>query len=142
MAKWTLTIEGEAGELQDVLGTLQKLLSQAGSTTLDVEDKSGSSSQWSYEEFSRLWRGLTRGARTALREMANRPNGYRTSELEKALGKSIQSIGPELSSVGHQMRSFPDKPHPYKRDATTGWSYVLVSEEVAEFIRTLADTAE
>jgi hypothetical protein len=145
----TANDEASRRELESVLGRLLRLSEArssngepAGATEElpDDGEPAVNPSQWTFRSFEQLWELLSPGARRVLTELARKPSGYPDRELEAALGMDIQTIGGYLASVGRRKAQFLAQEPVYRKDATTGWQFVL-APDVAGYIKVLADAA-
>ncbi len=133
MPRVTITIEGEFDEIQTIL---QRLATGEPDNPVSLEEPVSAPIAWTPEELAALWNMIESGARGILAEIATRPDGYPFTELQHALGMNGSNIAGRLSSVGHAMRRFPEKPHPVTRDYRT--RQYTIDAEVADVIRRLA----
>ncbi|CAN5715267.1 hypothetical protein BH23PLA1_BH23PLA1_17800 [soil metagenome] len=142
MARVTITIEGDAGEIRR---TMRKLLGSRGAVPPGMgprgqgrgrrhEGAVGERTPWTPEELTQVWNEITVGARTVLAEIARRPTGYPNTELQQALGMPGTAIGGTLSSVGVVSRRFGAKPPIYK----FRWDEYRMPPPVAEIIHLLS----
>lgn len=134
MARFTITIEGEPWEFREAL---QQLL-----TSTAVPDGIGtppaSSSPWTRDELARLWRDIRPDARDILAELARHPGGYDFAALQERVQVDGAGIAGRLSSLGHALRSYPNRPHPVERDYRT--RQYRMAPDVAEMVREIAET--
>lgn len=92
--------------------------------------------EWTPDEFERFWNMLRPGARQVLKEVASRPEGYRSKELQEKLGvKSSSSLAGRLASIGFQMKQFPGLPYPLQSKWPPEGHVYQMSPEVAKAIR-------
>ena len=124
--EFNLTVSGEP---QDVQATIARVF---GSTSA-IEPAPKEEIAWTTDSITALWEGLTDKAREVLKEMARRPEGYPFTELRQALGLDAAQVAGRLSSVGHNMRSFPGRPRLVVADGRSR-EYRL-HPAFAEFIR-------
>ncbi len=141
MTKITVTIEAdEPAELYQALRGFLAAAPGALGDGLGVPEgeipAGGAAPTWDYDHFARLWASINANARHLLRAFAERPEGYPIDEVGERLGLTSQQIAGRLSSVGHQLRQFGDRPHPVGWVAATR-SYTL-SPEIAGYIRELS----
>ena len=144
MARVTITVEGEAGEVRR---TLRKLLGPAargagregGNGPHRGRGRGawtpGTRTPWTAEELTQLWNEITVGARRVLAEIVKRPDGYPSAELQQALGMDGKAIGGTLSSVGVVSRRFGDRPPVYR----FRWDEYRMPPPVAEVVHLLAE---
>lgn len=149
MARMTVTVEGEANEVR---GALEALL---GSVVLDGSGEAlgkgqsvaggqkAAQSPWTPDDLGRLWSILTPNAKRVLATVAQEPDGYAHQDLERVLETDMQTIGGNLSSVGHAMRRLYStdggylKPWPIDNDYA--WRRYRMDKDVAKMIRDLWD---
>jgi hypothetical protein len=83
---------------------------------------------WSEEEAETLLNRIGSNAKKFLIELANKPDGYKRSELVKVLGSNMQSLKGQLSSVGVALKKMANKPSPISRGKIDGeFAYKLDS---------------
>jgi hypothetical protein len=70
---------------------------------------------WSEKEAENLLNQIKRNARRIIAELANKPEGYRISELAQSLGLQESAIRGQLSSVGFALKRMDRKPSPIQR---------------------------
>ncbi len=122
MEKVSLNIEGTSDE---IIGALKKL---AGLVEQRDEEIS-LDENWSEEEIQKFWSMLTDGAKEAFRIIAKFPTGCHRNLVLKELGISGNQLAGRLSSQGHTLRNFPNKPCPVELDWNT-WEYKMRPEFV------------
>lgn len=136
MARITITIEGDAKELE---GALQRLL-VANEDSPEAPPRAAAAAGWAPEELAVYWGAIRDDARDIVAELAKRPEGYAFDDLQAILGLGAQNIGGRLSSVGHALRKFPGKPGLLERDYRQR-EYRMAPDVAAE-IRRLASEAD
>jgi hypothetical protein len=75
---------------------------------------------WTEEEAEKLFSQIKPNAKRIIAELANKPEGYRRSELVQVLGSSEQSVRGQLSSVGGALRRMGQKPSPISKEKADG----------------------
>ena len=75
---------------------------------------------WTGKEADTLLKQIKPNAKRIMTELANKPEGYRFSELAQALGLQEGAIRGQLSSVGFALRRMDGKPSPIKREKADG----------------------
>jgi len=133
MTKVTLTIETERDEdprqaLARFLGIDPDKVGPAAANGSPVVD-------WTPDDFTGLWNGLTADAKALLGEYAKKPEGCSAADIEKALGWTGLQIAGRMSSIGHQMRRYPKRPYPVTRNAVGDYT---VTRRIADWITRLA----
>ena len=78
------------------------------------------SATWTEEEAEKLLSQIKPNAKRIIAELANKPEGYRRSELVQVLGASEQSVRGQLSSVGGALRRMGRKPSPISKEKADG----------------------
>jgi hypothetical protein len=131
VTKVTLTIETDKDE--DPRQALARFLGIDPDKV--VPGPNGGGTEWTPEDFTGFWNGLTADAKTLLGEIAKKPDSCSAGDIEKALGWSGLHLGGRLSSVGHQMRRFPGRPRPVNWDASAG-GYAM-TRRIADWVRRL-----
>ena len=83
---------------------------------------------WTEEEAGKLLNQIGSNAKKILKELANKPDGYKRSDLVKILGSNVQSLKGQLSSVGVALKKMANKPSPISRENIDGeFAYKLDS---------------
>src|SRR2546423_10522729 len=103
MTKVTLIIETDDDEdprqaAARFLGIAEKPKAAATNGSETVE--------WTPEDFTGFWKGLTDDAQALLNEIAKRPDGSPRSEQEKALNRTAFQLAGTMSSVGFQIKRY------------------------------------
>jgi hypothetical protein len=96
----------------------------------------GARLDWTPEDFTGFWNGLTADAKKILAEIAKTPTGCLPGEIEKALGWSGLHLAGRLSSVGHQWNRYPRRPRVWDWNQITG-GYTL-TPRLADWVTRLA----
>jgi hypothetical protein len=78
------------------------------------------SATWTEEETERLLNEIKPNARKIITELANKPEGYRRSDLIQVMGLKEQAIRGQLSSVGSALRRMDNKPSPIAKERVDG----------------------
>jgi hypothetical protein len=82
--------------------------------------------EWTEEEAGILLGEIKPNARKILAELANKPAGYKRSDLIQVLGSSEQAIRGQLSSVGSALRRMKKTPSPISKEKVDGeFTYML-----------------
>jgi hypothetical protein len=85
-------------------------------------------STWTKKDAETLLNQIKPNAKKIIAELANKPEGYRRSELTRVLGLQEQSIRGQLSSVGFASRRMGNKPSPISNEKIDGeFTYKLDS---------------
>lgn len=160
MAKVTITIEGEPGEVRRTLRKLagRGLHHHGGRCGGHRGPEEGGEPMqwrghhrrgrgrgpdhpgwqpWTAEELAQVWNEVTAGARRVLAEIARRPDGYPAAELQQALGMDGKAIGGTLSSVGVVSRRYGERMPLY----VFHWDLYRMRPRIAEVVRRLADSS-
>jgi hypothetical protein len=86
------------------------------------------SATWTKKDAETLLNQIKPNAKRIIAELANKPEGYRRSELTQILGLQEQSIRGQLSSVGFALRRMGNKPSPISNEKIDGeFTYKLDS---------------
>jgi hypothetical protein len=115
VTKVTLTIETDKDEdprqaLARFLGIDPDKVGPAGNGSGEVD--------WTPDDFTGFWNGLTTDAKALLGEIAKKPEGCTAADIQRALGWTGLQIAGRMSSLGHQIRRYPKRPYPVTRNAT------------------------
>lgn len=81
---------------------------------------SAATAMWTEKEAERLLNQIQPNAKRIITELANKPEGYRISELAQSLGLPEGAIRGQLSSVGFALKRMDKKPSPIKRERIEG----------------------
>ena len=90
---------------------------------------------WTEREAEQLLKQIKPNAKRILSEIANKPEGYRVSELAQALGLQEGVIRGQLSSLGFALRRMDRKPSPLKRDKVDGELTYKLDAIVADVVK-------
>ena len=96
-----------------------------------------SGTQWSPVDLMRLWSWISPGARRAIGEIAQRPEGYPYRDVLHRLGYDGPTLGGYLTGWAFWLRQFQGRPDPLVRDSGTCQCYRM-DTEIARTIRQLA----
>lgn len=143
--KITITLEGEVKDIPDELYNFIRAMNKQN---LQISEQSPqikrgrgiALKKWTPDEFQTLWQHIRNEARLIMVELAKKPNGYSSMNLQQSLSLGGLSIGGRLSSVGHQIRKlgFENKESLFRRDPEQSLAYVM-PEYVALYILALAE---
>lgn len=75
---------------------------------------------WTEKEAHTLLKQIKPNAKKIMKELANKPEGYRLSGLAQTLGLQEGAIRGQLSSIGFALRRMDRKPSPIKREKVDG----------------------
>jgi len=75
---------------------------------------------WTEKEAERLLNQIKPNAKRIMVELANKPEGYRKSELVQVLGLKEGALRGQLSSVGNAIRKMEKKTSPISREKVDG----------------------
>ncbi|GEM_PF-6435445 len=129
--KITIAIETEAGE-----NPRQKLMELlAGSSLSNAKD---AAVDWTADEFASFWSKLQPDAQRILAVVATQPGGCPMEKVTEATGWTGLQIAGRLSSVGHALHQFKNRPYPYEWDKRTR-TYTLLDRRYAEWVQKLAN---
>jgi hypothetical protein len=90
---------------------------------------------WTEEESERLLNEIKPNARKIITELANKPEGYRRSDLIEVMGFKEQAIRGQLSSVGSALRRMDNKPSPIARERVDGELIYRLNPVVAAAVK-------
>lgn len=90
---------------------------------------------WTEEEAQRLLSEIKSNAKRIIAELANKPEGYRRSDLIQALGLQEQAIRGRLSSVGFALRRMDKKPSPISKKTVDGEFIYMLDPVVAAAVK-------
>ena len=103
--------EGESEQPARVKGRRQLKTRKAQAAT---------AATWTEKEAEQLIKQIKLNAKRIMTELANKPEGYRVSELAQALELKESAIRGQLSSIGFALRRMDRKPSPLKREKVDG----------------------
>jgi hypothetical protein len=93
------------------------------------------SATWTEEETERLLNEIKPNARKIITELANKPDGYRRSDLIQEMGLKEQAIRGQLSSVGSALRRMDNKPSPIAKERVDGELIYRLNSVVAGVVK-------
>lgn len=132
----TLTIKVEREEDFEVLRTLIDVLEHKKGEHKETQRAVGQ--PWNEEAFLKLWGDVTEQAREAMREIANKPEGYPRDRLLAKLDITGAELGRCVGSVGRHIERI-DTLRRFERPVVRDWggNIYMMPEDVAELIRRL-----
>jgi hypothetical protein len=98
----------------------------------------GGGADWTPEDFASFWANLQPDAQRILSVVAQQPGGCSMAKVTEATGWTGLQVAGRLSSVGHALHLFKDRPYPYQWDKRAR-TYRLRDSRYVEWVLKLAN---
>jgi hypothetical protein len=133
----TLTIKVEREEDFELLRALIDVLEHK-KIGIHREAQHATNLPWTEEALLKLWSEITEQAQEAMREIANKPEGYPRDPLLAKLNMTGVELGRCMSSIGHHIEHI-DSFRRFQRPIVHDWEgdIYMMPEDVAHLIRRL-----